>query len=88
MADNYEFCMSQAESARKSADAAILDNVRENFERAEKVWVALATKAQRVSDARQEREDASAHARVVAQENAANENAAHDLEELHGAAGE
>ena len=74
MADNYEFCIAQAESARKSADAAILDNVRENFERAEKVWIALATKAQRVSDARVEREEASA-ARVAAaaQDNAETE---------------
>lgn len=74
MADNYEFCIAQAESARKSADAAILDNVRENFERAEKVWIALATKAQRVSDARVEREEASA-ARVAA---AAQDNASAD----------
>lgn len=83
MADNYEFCIAQAESARKSADAAILDNVRENFERAEKVWVALATKAQRVSDARVEREEASA-ARVAA----ANENAGDELAALQRAAAE
>lgn len=69
MADNYDFCLAQAEAARKSADAATLDNVRENFERAEKTWMALATKAQRVSVARVEREEASA-ARVAA----ANEN--------------
>lgn len=74
MADNYEFCMAQAESARKSADAASLDNVRENFERAEKTWLGLASKAQRVSTARIEREEASA-ARVAA----ANENAAMEL---------
>ena len=74
MADNYEFCMAQAESARKSAEAAKLDNVRENFERAEKTWLGLATKAQRVSAARHEREEASA-ARVAA---AAQDNAAED----------
>ncbi len=66
MADNFEFCIGQAEAARRSASAAQLDNVRDNFERAEKVWMTLADKAQRVADARQVREAASAHARELA----------------------
>jgi predicted RNA-binding protein with PUA-like domain len=76
MADNYEFCMAQAESARKSAEAATLANVRENFERAEKTWTALASKAQRVSVARVEREEASAARVAAANENAELEQAA------------
>ncbi len=71
MADNYEFCMAQAQAARQSADAAGLSNVRENFERAEKVWTALAEKAQRVTHARVEREEASAARVAAAQDNVA-----------------
>lgn len=74
MADNYDFCIVQADAARRSADAAQLDNVRENFERAEKVWRSLADKAQRVADARQVREEATARASDAAND-AANDSA-------------
>jgi hypothetical protein len=66
MADTYAFYIVQAEAARRSAAAATLDNVRENFERAEGVWRSLADKAQRVADARQQREDVAAVARAEA----------------------
>jgi hypothetical protein len=80
MADTYAFYIQQAEAARKSADAAMLDNVRDNFERAEKVWRNLADKAQRVADARQQREDvaATARAEALAATEAANDAAGDD----------
>ncbi len=56
MADTYSFYMTQADAARQSGEKAELANVRDSFERAEKVWRSLADKAQRVADARQLRE--------------------------------
>ena len=56
MADTSGFYLTQADAARESGANAQLANVRESFERAEKVWRGLAEKAQRVADARQIRE--------------------------------
>lgn len=47
-----DFCTQQADSARVAADAAELDNVRDNFERAEMVWRKLADQAGRVATER------------------------------------
>ena len=79
MADSYSFYMTQADAARKSGDAAKLENVRESFFRAEGVWRALADKAQRVADARQMREGAAADARAALQQ--ANEERASQIDE-------
>ncbi len=85
MADTYAFYMVQAEAAKRSAEAAILDNVRENFVRAEGVWRSLADKAQRVADARQQREDVAAVARaeVLAATQAANDGAQDDDDDFN-----
>lgn len=66
MADTASFYLVQADAARKSGESAQLANVRDSFERAEKVWRSLAEKAQRVSDARLAREAESATARAHA----------------------
>lgn len=73
MADTSSFYLVQADAARKSGEAAQLANVRESFERAEKVWRNLAEKAQRVSDARQQREADTAISRANAEADASPE---------------
>lgn len=58
MADTYEFYLTQAAAAGRAAEAAGLENVRINYQRAEKVWLGLADKAQSVAAARATREAA------------------------------
>lgn len=58
MADTYEFYLTQAAAASQAAEQAGLENVRINYQRAEKVWLGLAEKAQSVAVARATREAA------------------------------
>jgi|CXWL01.1.fsa_nt_gi 16S rRNA G527 N7-methylase RsmG len=58
MADTYEFYLTQAAAAGRAAEQAGLENVRINYQRAEKVWLSLADKAQSVAVARATREAA------------------------------
>jgi hypothetical protein len=44
---NLEFCLARASQARKEAEAATLDHVRERCRRSEAVWTELAERAER-----------------------------------------
>jgi hypothetical protein len=44
---NLEFCLARASQARKEAEAATLDQVRERCRRSEAVWIELAERAER-----------------------------------------
>ena len=52
MSQSYEFYAARADEARKAADAATLDNVRDRELRAAKSWQDLAEHARSVAAAR------------------------------------
>lgn len=57
-----QFCRDQAELANAEADAANLENVREQALRSRAVWLRLAEQAERVYHERIVREDATRNA--------------------------
>jgi len=59
-----QFYAERAEDARREADAANLDNVRESCLRSADVWQRLADRAARVDAERQVREDAANDRRI------------------------
>ncbi|MBX7528559.1 hypothetical protein [Qipengyuania vesicularis] len=63
MAQSYEFYTARADEARKAADAATLDNVRNRELRAAKSWLDLAEHARGVAEAREKVEREKREAR-------------------------
>lgn len=60
MADNPEFYRARAAEERANGDAALLDNVKDRCNRAEKAWEAMATRAERTQVLRIARETRTA----------------------------
>jgi hypothetical protein len=64
MSTQQDFYLARASEARRDADAATLDNVRDRCLRAEAAWMTMATRAERSEKMR---------ARLIAEKAAANE---------------
>jgi len=52
MAQSYEFYLERAADAKKAAQSAELDNVRDRELRAEKTWLGLAKQARKITEDR------------------------------------
>ncbi len=66
MTPQIAFYSGQAEACASAAGAALLDNQRETFLRAEAAWTALAARAIRMEKARAEREAVKTAEQAVA----------------------
>jgi hypothetical protein len=64
MSITYEFATERADEAARQAENAELSNVRERALRSEAAWRSMATRAQKIADARRAREAAAEAARV------------------------
>lgn len=62
MSQQHEFYLARAAEARRDAEAATLDNVRERCRRSEAAWTEMADRAERTEKMRTRQEAAKAAA--------------------------